>query len=224
MAFYVLDENNNKVEAYDKEGVLAVLEQAIENGSLEQITANSAFVTKLKCCVGGGTYKMAFITQEKYNDLKTNSQLSSDTFYWITDDTTCEEINNALTSINNNITSINNNITSINNRLDALGFKSGVFVVSGVSAELISTNTLKKQGKYVIASLELLSTTALSNLAISVPSDFKPKENTKVRVGYLTSLAVQNYTDCTLNRNGILNNIPTGIVKLTIINAGWEVS
>lgn len=217
MAFYVLDENNNKVEAYDKEGVLAVLEQAIENGSLEQITANSAFVTKLKCCVGGGTYKMAFITQEKYNDLKTNSQLSSDTFYWITDDTTCEEINNALTSINNNI-------TSINNRLDALGFKSGVFVVSGVSAELISTNTLKKQGKYVIASLELFNTTALSNLAISVPSDFKPKENTKVRVGYLNSLGVQNYTDCTLNTNGILNNIPTGIVALTIKNAGWEVS
>lgn len=217
MAFYVLDENNNKVEAYDKEGVLAVLEQAIENGSLEQITANSAFVTKLKCCVGGGTYKMAFITQEKYNDLKTNSQLSSGIFYWITDDTTCEEINNALTSINNNI-------TSINNRLDALGFKSGVFVVSGVSAKLINTNTLKKQGKYVIASLELVSTTALSNLAISVPSVFKPKENTKVRVGYLNSLAVQNYTDCTLNTKGILNDIPTGIVKLTIINAGWEVS
>lgn len=217
MAFYVLDENNNKVEAYDKEGVLAVLEQAIENGSLEQITANSAFVTKLKCCVGGGTYKMAFITQEKYNELKTNSQLSSDTIYWITDDTTCEEINNALTSINNNI-------TSINNRLDALGFKSGVFVVSGVSAELISTNTLKKQGKYVIASLELVNTTALSNLAISVPSDFKPKENTKVRVGYLNSLGVQNYNDCTLNTNGILNNIPTGIVALTIKNAGWEVS
>ena len=217
MAFYVLDENNNKVEAYDKEGVLAVLEQAIENGSLEQITANSAFVTKLKCCVGGGTYKMAFITQEKYNELKTNSQLSSDTFYWITDDTTCEEINNALTNIKNNI-------TSINNRLDALGFKSGVFVVSGVSAELISTNSLKKQGKYVIASLELVSTTALSNLAISVPSVFKPKENTKVRVGYLNSLGVQNYTDCTLNTNGILNNIPTGIVALTIKNAGWEVS
>lgn len=222
MAFYVLDENNNKVEAYDKEGVLAVLEQAIENGSLEQITANSAFVTKLKCCVGGGTYKMAFITQEEYNELKTNSQLSSDTIYWITDDTTCEEINKALTSINNNI-------TSINNRLDALGFKRGVFVVSGVSAELISTNTLKKQGKYVIASLELVSTPelgtpALRSLAISVPNNFKPKEKTKVRVGYLDGYAVQNYTDCTLNTNGILNNIPTGIVKLTIKNAGWEVS
>lgn len=217
MAFYVLDENNNKVEAYDKEGVLAVLEQAIENGSLEQITANSAFVTKLKCCVGGGTYKMAFITQEKYNELKTNSQLSSDTIYWITDDTTCEEINKALTSINNNI-------TSINNRLDALGFKSGVFVVSGVSAELISTNTLKKQGKYVIASLELFNATALSNLAISVPSNFKPKENTEVRVGYLNSLGVQNFTDCTLNTKGILNNIPTGITALEIKNAGWEVS
>ena len=75
MGFYVLDENNNKVPAYDKEGVLALLAQAIEDGSLDSIVADSAFITKLKCCVGGGTYNIAFIDQAKYNELQTNNQL-----------------------------------------------------------------------------------------------------------------------------------------------------
>lgn len=92
MAFYVLDDNNNKVEAFDKEGVLAVLEQAIADGSLANIAANSAFVSKIKCCVGGDTYKMAFITQAKYNELVKNSELTPNTYYFIVDDTTYEDM------------------------------------------------------------------------------------------------------------------------------------
>lgn len=107
MAFYVLDENNNKVEAYDKEGVLAVLAQAIEDGSLDNITSNSAFISKIKCCVNGVSNNIAFITQAKYNELEAKGELRENTYYYITDDTTAEDINAALEELNAAITAAN---------------------------------------------------------------------------------------------------------------------
>lgn len=86
--FYVLDENGNRQEGLTKEEVLSILQQAINEGSLAGIEKDSAFVSKLKCCVDGGTFKMAFITQAKFNELKANSQLDDEALYFITDDTT----------------------------------------------------------------------------------------------------------------------------------------
>ena len=83
MSYFVLDENNNRVEAYSKEEVLSVLAQAIANGSLSGITADAGFVSKIKCCVDGGTFKIAFITQAKYNELVASNQLVSNCFYYI---------------------------------------------------------------------------------------------------------------------------------------------
>lgn len=103
MAFYVLDENNNKIPAYDKEGVLAILSQAIEDGSLDNIVADAAFITKLKCCIGGGTYKVAFITQATYNELVAENLITADTYYFITDDTTKEDISKTLEKINQDL-------------------------------------------------------------------------------------------------------------------------
>lgn len=108
MKYYVLDENKNLVEAYDKEGVLAVLAQAIEDGSLDNITSDSAFISKIKCCVNGVSNNIAFITQAKYNELEANGELRENTYYYITDDTTCEDINAALEALNEAINSCNN--------------------------------------------------------------------------------------------------------------------
>ncbi len=96
MAFYVLDENHNLIEAYDKEGVLAVLAQAIKDGSLDGITADSAFISKLKCCVTGGTNRVAFVTQHQYNSLKKRGGLQSNCLYIITDDNTYDGLDTAL--------------------------------------------------------------------------------------------------------------------------------
>lgn len=90
--FYVLDENHNLIPAYDKEGVLAVLEQAIADGSLEGIVDDSAFVSKLKCCVGGGTHHVAFVTTAKYNELVAQGLIKANCLYYITDDTSEEEL------------------------------------------------------------------------------------------------------------------------------------
>jgi hypothetical protein len=92
--FFVLDENHNLIEAFDKEGVLSVLEQAIKDGSLSGIVADSAFVTKLKCCVSGQTNRIAFVTQAKYNELEAKGQTENGVYYYITDDDTLDGIDN----------------------------------------------------------------------------------------------------------------------------------
>ena len=100
MAFYVLDENNNKVEALDREGVLNAIEEAIRSGGLANLVADAGFITKLKCCVSGSTNKMGFITQAKYNELKAADLLENNTLYYIYDDTSIDNIEKELQDIN----------------------------------------------------------------------------------------------------------------------------
>jgi hypothetical protein len=97
--FYVLDENHNLIEAYDKEGVLAVLAQAIADGSLSGISEDAGFVSKIKCCVTGGTTKVAFVTQAKYNELKATDSIDNTCLYFITDDTTAEDIDAVINNV-----------------------------------------------------------------------------------------------------------------------------
>lgn len=96
MPYYVLDENNNRQEAYTKEEILSVLAQAIADGSLAGVSADAGFITKLKCCVSGTTVKEAFVTQAKYNELLASGSLESNTYYNIIDDTILDDINETL--------------------------------------------------------------------------------------------------------------------------------
>lgn len=111
--FFVLDENHNLVEAYDKEGVLAVLAQAIADGSLSGITENSAFVSQLKCCVSGQANKVAFVTQAKFNELKESGSLLANCVYFVTDDTTADDIDKTLTELTDTVNGILNNVSDI---------------------------------------------------------------------------------------------------------------
>ena len=120
MNYFVLDENNNKIEAYSKEEVLSVLAQAIADGSLSSITADAGFISKLKSYVDGGTFKIAFITQAKYNELVASNQLVSNCFYYITDDSTCEDIEASIETINNTLKSLDTRITVLNNSVNSL--------------------------------------------------------------------------------------------------------
>lgn len=104
--FFVLDENHNLVEAYSKEDVLALLEKAISDGSLAGITEDSAFVSKLKCCVTGGTNKVAFVTQAQYNTLKANGNLVTNCLYIVTDDKTASNIDAELSELTNKVNGI----------------------------------------------------------------------------------------------------------------------
>lgn len=92
MAWYVVDENNNRKEALDKEGVEALLAEAIKEGKLPSIDEDTAFVTKLKCCVSGETNQVGFVTQAKYNEMSEAGLLKPNTYYHIIDDTTADDL------------------------------------------------------------------------------------------------------------------------------------
>lgn len=106
MSNYVIDENHNFVEGYSAQEVLSVLEQAIANGSLANVVAGQAIVDKLKCCVTGGTMRVAFVTQAKYNELASAGSLVENCYYYITDDTTAEDIDELLTELTNAVNGI----------------------------------------------------------------------------------------------------------------------
>lgn len=93
---FVYDENNNRIEALDKEGVFALLAQAIADGSLANVDAAAAFVSKLKCCDSGQTNKIAFVTQARYNELLAAGEVLTNCYYFVTDDTTAESMDAAI--------------------------------------------------------------------------------------------------------------------------------
>jgi len=90
--YYLLDENKNLVEGFDKEGFLALLQQAIDNGDLEHIDPESAVASKIRSILNGTTHNIEFVTQAQYNQLEAQGELVENTYYFITDDTTAEDI------------------------------------------------------------------------------------------------------------------------------------
>lgn len=93
---YVFDDDKNKHEGLSKEQIYAVLEQIIEDGDLEHVEPDSAFVSKFKNRVDGGTYGMAFCTQAEYNTMEQAGTLEQNVLYFITDDEEYEALFAAL--------------------------------------------------------------------------------------------------------------------------------
>lgn len=96
MGYYVRDNNNNLIEGLSKEEIYALLDEAIRTGQLPSVDDETAFVTKLKCSVTGVASSVAFITEAKYNELRTGGLLKANTLYFITDDTTEDTLENAI--------------------------------------------------------------------------------------------------------------------------------
>lgn len=147
-------------------------------------------------------YKMKFLTQAEYDALEANGRLELDTMYEITDDKTLEELEN---------------------RLDALGFKEGTFEIASGSA---TTNSIKKQGKYVIASLHLGRIN--EGATATIPSEFCPKEDVVVSAMLFPSGGV--YMGMlgeiiTIKTDGtIVVNNPSYYLTLEFHNVGWEIA
>ena len=141
MAFYVLDENNNKVEAFDKQGVLNVLNQAIKDGTLANIVSDSAFVSKLKCCVSGVANHVAFVSQAKYNELKAGGMLIANCYYFITDDTTAEDLEEQLNLANESIASLGSRLTIVESKFNGASAKfAEQATTAGVATKANSTD------------------------------------------------------------------------------------
>ena len=99
MANYVHDENHNRVPAYSAEEFLSLLAQVIESGDLDDVTAENAFITKLKSIINGNTYSFAVCTQSEYNALVQAEELQPNTIYIISDDSTISDIQEAIAQL-----------------------------------------------------------------------------------------------------------------------------
>lgn len=109
MAFYVLDENKNLVASFDREGFLAILQQAIEQGTLENIDPDSAVASKLRSNLNGTAHYIEFVTAAQYSELEAQGELVEGTYYFITDDTTEEDLENAIGELQTSVLSLQAN-------------------------------------------------------------------------------------------------------------------
>ena len=307
--YYLLDDSKNKIEVENIEGNLY-----------------RTILAKIHSDLNNKDYAIEFVTQAQYNQLEADGELVANTYYFITDDATAEDIEKFLNQLNNSVNDlsdlVNNHTNLINGKVDnnvtyenideritqriindatngvivdididdnyhlpyysiqvnkeklelkaksynhgdnddnwetkltikpnsmtitktigdeeesfdlfdALNFKQGTFVVSGVSSENITTNSIKKKGKYVIANLIIAGANVTSSnpLTITIPSDLLPKENTTIAYQTQNSgLAIPYYNTATIgSTNPTITISPSSgaIVAITIINTGWEVA
>ena len=94
---YVLCSTNCKYPAFTAEEVLALLQYAIDNKSLEGINSDAGFITKLKEMNGNKAVKLWLGTQAEYAALETKE---TDTLYIFTDDSTSADLEAAFTEAN----------------------------------------------------------------------------------------------------------------------------
>ena len=167
------DADKNKYEAYTKQEVLEVIQEAISSGELpEEI---NGLVLTFKNPVDNQAYKIAFCTQAKYNELVAAGQIEENCYYFITDDSSFDDLENAITTlqtgvnqhtseiedIKQDITEIESDITSLDGRVDTLegihlykhdikirgtGF-SAIFTIYTNSADVL--DTASKIGAYM---------------------------------------------------------------------------
>ena len=119
MAYYVLDDHNNRIAAFDQEGFLAVLQQAIADQSLENIDPDSAVASKLRSIINGTTHHIEFVTQAEYNTLAQGGELIEGCYYFITDDTTEEDIEEALDNLADAVDAAQDDIDALESAMTA---------------------------------------------------------------------------------------------------------
>lgn len=125
MKHIIDDSDKNKYEAYTKEEVLEVIQEAISSGELpEEI---NGLVLTFKNPVDNQAYKIAFCTQAKYNELVAGGQLEENCVYYITDDASYDDLDNAITTLQaglenqgNEIEDIKEDINNINQGISDL--------------------------------------------------------------------------------------------------------
>ena len=112
MAFYVLDDNNNRVLAFDQEGILAVLQQAIAEQSLENINPDSAVASRLRSIINGTAHHIEFVTQAQYNELEAAGELVQGCYYFITDDDTVDDLDDAIAALQAAVEALTETLTA----------------------------------------------------------------------------------------------------------------
>ena len=148
------------------------------------------------------------------NEVNTHADTNAEEIYKIKNGTL--QVPNAKNSLYCQYASEDTSKGTIEERLTNLGFKQGVAEITGVTVTTLS-NSLKKQGKYVIFNFSIFSLLAGQTLTIIIPNEFKPKENFTVFAGYNNS-AVK-----VLMMDGVITFTPDiDGFGFDIVNIGWE--
>lgn len=117
MKHIIDDADKNKYEAFTKEEVLEVIQEAISSGELPDEI--NGLVLRFKNPVDNQSYKIAFCTQAKYNELESGGQLEANCIYYITDDTTLDDLEDYIDNqdeiLNNKI---DNEVATLNNKIN----------------------------------------------------------------------------------------------------------
>lgn len=191
---YVVCENKCFEEGMTKEQILDLTSKA-SNGIVDPIT--------------GQTYKVRVLNKYQYDALVTKD---SETIYYVYDEDSVSDI--ALYA------SEDTSKGTIEQRLNALGFKQSTFIVSGGSAVNIVTNNIKKQGKYVLANLELDN---VAGPIIIVPEKFRPKEDISIVVRVKRSTGYTHAYHTISAATGQISDLGIAtIIGVKITNTGWE--
>lgn len=232
--YYLIDDDNNLVEGFDKEAFLALLQQAIDDKSLESIDPDSAVASKLRSNLNGTTHHIEFVTQAQYNQLVADGKIVANTYYIITDDETAEDIDAVLNDHAEQLENHAEELAEHEERLDALGFKEGVATSSYIG---FTSQSLMKQGKMALFNMVSASqinvpTSGDKYITIAFPTDFKPQDDTQVRI---ISTAIRNLAQFTvdivgtLETDGVLyitlphnSQYATTYFGFSIVNAGWR--
>lgn len=110
-------------------------------------------------------------------------------------------------------------------RLDELGFEQGSFTLAEGATAV--TNSIKKLGKYVIATLDTpnYESVPLSLAQITVPTKFRPKANTTVSaVVYYSLFDNTKYFNVTINTDGTLSSTDNASIFGYFYSVGWEIN
>jgi hypothetical protein len=125
-------------------------------------------------------------------------------------------------------------ISDIEKRLTRLGFRQGVAQYYNFSGGYTLSNSLKKQGKYVIFYFKSAGLTErVTSPQIIIPEGFRPKLNTRVSCEIILGQAgvssnIGSYTEVTIKANGEIELLPYNgsdiyYRNINILNVGWEV-
>lgn len=225
---YALDEGKNQWETMTREQITAAILQAVNEGTITSIDAG--FITKIQEQNKLGNVKFWLGTMAEFNALP---EKDPNTLYLYTDDPTLDEIEEGFRTLNADLDAYKEETDA---RLDAMGFREGVAeIADGIlgNAMAAARNSLRRMANFTLYDMETEPRTepsgTIRQFTITVPEDFRPKEDAKVVVAAYRdgsgspSMAGEFTLDKETGRIAVSFMLTsTGQYSFRITGAGWE--
>lgn len=115
---YLRGESKSNFEGMTKEQVLAAIVQAIESGTIGDV--DTGFITRIKEINKGQAFRIWLGTSAEYNALVEAEQIESNVLYIKTDDTSAENVSNALASAAERLTALETEVGELDTFSDTM--------------------------------------------------------------------------------------------------------